>query len=300
MNLLHPVFPAALNPAATCYLNGDWLRLDEAKVSVLDRGFLLGDGIYEVVPVYSRRPFGWEGHSQRLQASLAAISLDGPMPDWAEVIEGLIAREASDDQFIYIQVTRGVAKRDHAFPRPGVAPTVFAMTTPLKRPSEDERSQGLKAICLPDLRWHRCDIKSISLLGNLLAREQAVAAGAHEAILLRHEMLTEGAASNIWIVKDDILASPPRSRLLLEGIRRGLMSELAQQIGLAHQQRIISEAELRDADEILLTSATKEVLPITQLDGRPVASGRPGPVYSQLRTAYDAAIAQHRALSPTI
>lgn len=293
-------FPADLHADAPAYLNGQWTRLADCQVSVLDRGFLFGDGIYEVVPIYSRRPFGWDGHFTRLTRSLASVHLPNPhAPEaWRAVVDGLVSRLGLEDQFVYLQVTRGVARRDHAFPRPAPSPTVFAMTSPLKRPSVQDRTVGLSAICLEDLRWHRCDIKSIALLGNVLAREQAVAQGAAEALLFREDQLTEGAASNIWVVKQGRLLYPPRSQDLLEGIRRSLLVELAESLGIEHQARTISRQEVEEADEVLLTSATKEVLPITRLDQAPVGDGHPGPLYTALRKAYDEAIDRHRRAEP--
>ncbi len=284
-----------------CYLNGHWGPLAEAYVPVLDRGFLFGDGIYEVVPAYGRRPFEEEAHLDRLERSLAALDLHPgkTRAEWRALIQELIDRHPWEDQFVYLQVSRGVvAKRDHAAPelttgRPAHC-TVWAMSSPLSRPSDAQRSEGLRGLTMPDLRWQRCDIKSIALLGNTMARGAAVAAGADEAILLRDGHLTEGAASNIWVVIDGVLCAPPKSGLLLEGIRLGLMERLARSSGLGFERRPISEAELRAASEILMTSATKEVLPICHLDGQPVGSGRPGPVFESLRIAYDAAIEAHR------
>lgn len=275
--------------AAPAFLNGSWCTLAEAKVSVLDRGFLFGDGIYEVVPVYGRRPLDWPLHQARLVRSLEAVQIQTPLSgmDWSALVQGLIDREPATDQFIYCQVTRGVAKRDHAFPRPAAAPTVFATTTPLKRPDAQTRSQGLKAILRPDLRWQRCDIKSIALLANVLAREEAIAAGAHEAILVRDGLLTEGAASNIWLVKAGALLGPEPSGALLEGIRRATLPQLAHALQIPLHLRPLSEQDIREADEILLTSATKEVLAITSLEGVPVGTGLPGPVYAALSAAYD-------------
>jgi D-alanine transaminase len=293
----HPLFPADLDPQAPAYLNGRWLALSQAQVSVLDRGFLFGDGIYEVVPVYSRKPFAWAEHLGRLQRSLSELSLDQATADidWHSIVQGLIARALTDDQFIYLQVTRGVARRDHSFPRPAVPPTVFAMVSPLKRPAAADREVGLKAVRMPDQRWLRCDIKSVALLGNVLAREAAVAQGAHEAILFRDGLLTEGAASNIWVVRQGRLLSPPRSNQLLAGIRMAILPRLAEAVGVPFESRAIPEAEVVGADELLMSSATKEVLPITQLDGQAVGQGRPGPVFQALRAAYDDAIATHRA-----
>jgi D-alanine transaminase len=293
----HPLFPADLDPQAPAYLNGRWLALSQAQVSVLDRGFLFGDGIYEVVPVYSRKPFAWAEHLGRLQRSLSELSLAQATADidWHSIVQGLIERAPIDDQFIYLQVTRGVARRDHSFPRPAVPPTVFAMVSPLKRPAAADREVGLKAVRMPDQRWLRCDIKSVALLGNVLAREAAVAQGAHEAILFRDGLLTEGAASNIWVVRQGRLLSPPRSNQLLAGIRMAILPRLAEAVGVPFESRAISEAEVVGADELLMSSATKEVLPITQLDGRAVGQGGPGPVFQALRAAYDDAIATHRA-----
>lgn len=292
----HPLFPADLDPQAPAFLNGQWLALSQAQVSVLDRGFLFGDGIYEVVPVYSRKPFAWAEHRSRLQRSLSELSLAQATADvdWHGIVQGLIERAPTDDQFIYLQVTRGVARRDHSFPRPAVPATVFAMVSPLKRPAPSDRELGLKAVRMPDQRWLRCDIKSVALLGNVLAREAAVAQGAHEAILFRDGLLTEGAASNIWVVRQGQLLSPPRSNQLLAGIRMAILPRLAEAVGVPFESRPISEAEVVSADELLMSSATKEVLPITQLDGKPVGQGRPGPVFQALRAAYDDAIAAHR------
>lgn len=291
------LFPDDLDPDAPAYLNGSWLALSQARVSVLDRGFLFGDGIYEVVPVYGRKPFAWNEHLARLHRSLAALALESATTsiDWSEIVHGLISRAKAQDQFIYLQVTRGVARRDHSFPRPAVQPTVFAMVSPLKRPGAQDRAEGLRAISLPDERWLRCDIKSVALLGNVLAREAAVAQGAHEAILSRQGFLTEGAASNIWVVSQGRLRCPPRSNQLLAGIRMSILPALARTLEIPFEEGPIAQTEVLQADELLLTSATKEVMPITLLDGKPVGTGVPGPVFQALRAAYDQAIEAHRA-----
>lgn len=275
------------------YLNGDFTALSAAKVSVLDRGFLLGDGIYEVVPAYAGKPFRMAQHLARLTRSLAAIAMPNPMTDeqWQALVARLMAETGPVDQYVYLQVTRGVAKRDHAFPKGDVTPTVFAMSTPFNRPTPEVWNAGLKAITAADERWLHCEIKSISLLGNVLARQSAVEQGAHEAILFRDGYLTEGAAANIWVVKDGVLLGPPRNNLILEGIRYGMMQELSVLQGIPFEMRPITRAEVDAADELLLTAATKEVLPILELDGRPVGTGQPGPVFAKLRAAYDAAIA---------
>jgi D-alanine transaminase len=275
-----------------CYLNGEFLPLAEAKISVLDRGFIFGDGVYEVVPVYARRLFRFPEHHARLVRSLGKIGMSDPLGDaegWLALCRELVARfAAADDQMVYLQITRGVAKRDHAFPQ-GVAPTVFAMTSPLPQVAPQARAQGVACITASDFRWHKGDIKSTSLLGAVLARQMSAEQGAAETILLRDGFLTEASASNVWIVKGGVLAAPVKDHLKLEGIRYGLLEHLAARVGVPLELRSITEAELRDADELLLTSATKEVLPVTRLDGRAVGNGVPGPVYAQLYAAYQLA-----------
>ena len=285
----------------TVYLNGEWLPLSEAKISVLDRGFIFGDGIYEVVPAYSKKPFRLDSHLGRMERSLAAIHIRPPhtATQWTGLIHELIQRNQGEDQFLYLQVTRGVAKRDHAFPKPEVQPTVFAMSTPFTPPTEALREEGVNVISLPDERWLHCDIKSTALLGNVLARQTAIERGATEAVLFRDGFLTEGAACNIWMVKDGVLHAPLKNHLILEGVRYGLMEDIAEALHIPVQIRRIRQQELTNADELLLTAATKEVLPIVRMDQRPVGSpahaGRPGPVYWQIRKAYDDIIGKVRA-----
>ena len=278
-------------PQSTCYLNGDWLPLAEAKVSVLDRGFIFGDGIYEVVPVYYRRPFRLDSHLGRFERSTREIGLANPLDraGWRSLVERLIATCSADDQFIYWQVTRGVAKRDFSFPA-DTPPTVFAMTTPFTRPSPAQRQQGLRAVTRTDERWLRCDIKSVSLLGAVLARQFATEHGADEAVQFRDGWLTEGSSSNVWVVRGGTVIAPPRDHLILEGIRYGFVGELCQRLGVPLEVRRLRRDEVEGADELMLTSATREILPVVALDGRPVGSGRPGPVYATLRAAYDEAI----------
>jgi len=275
---------------APCYLNGEYSRVSEAKVSVLDRGFIFGDGVYEVVPVYGRVPFRWAEHHARLQRSLGRLRIDDPMDaaGWAALVAGLVERPPWDDQFVYLQVTRGVAKREHAFPQ-GVVPTVFGMSSPLPAVPRDQIEQGVTAITLPDERWLHCDIKSISLLGNVLAKQAAVEAGAMECVMFRDDRLTEGSSANIWVVRDGRVLAPPRDRLILEGIRYGLVQQLCEAEGVPFEVREVSRAEVASADELMLSSATKEVLPITRLDGRPIGTGAPGPVFRRLHAAYQRA-----------
>lgn len=282
---------------STVYLNGEFMPAAEARVPVLDRGFIFGDGIYEVVPVYGRVPFRWDQHRARMVRSLGKIRIDDPMDDagWRALVDDLIARHPWNDQFVYIQVTRGVAKRDHAFPK-DVTPTVFAMSSPLPAIPPAMLSDGLAVISLPDERWLHCDIKSTSLLGNVLARQAAVEAGAAECVMFRDGFLTEGSSSNIWVVREGRVLAPPSDRLILEGIRYGLLQSLCETEGIGFEVRQIARAEVESADEMMLSSATREVLPITRLDGRPVGAGVPGPVFRRLHAAYQRAKAASSAL----
>jgi len=269
----------------TVYLNGEFMPRAEARVPAMDRGFLFGDGAYEVVPVYSRRPFRLEEHLRRLERTLEAIRLPDPLErsEWSKLVLEGIARNAPEDQSVYVQVSRGadMSKRNHAFPE-GVAPTVFVMSEPLHTPPPDQIANGVGAISAADFRWLRCDLKTVSLLGNCLLRQLAVDAGCAETILLRDGFLTEGAASNIFVVREGVLAAPPRSHLMLTGITYDVVLELAVRHGMAHEVREILESELRRADEIWITSSTKEVLPVTALDGKPVGAGRPGPLFARM------------------
>jgi len=275
------------------YLNGEFLRVDEAKVSVLDRGFIFGDGIYEVVPVYQGNAFRMAEHLDRLDRSLAALRIAPPFDrsGWIDLIQQLLDRSNLDTCIVYLQVTRGVAKRDHPFPMPAVTPTVFGMIAPWSPPPAAQREQGLSAISIPDERWLHCEIKSVSLLGNVLAKQQAVDAHVDEVLQFRDGYLTEGASTNIWVVSGGKLLAPPKNNLILEGIRYGLMGELAAEAGIPFESRRISREEVEQADELMLSSATKEVLAIVSLDGKPVGTGKPGPVFEQLRAGYDARIA---------
>lgn len=284
---------ANVDPDTIVYLNGDYIRLGDAKISVLDRGFIFGDGIYDVVPAYHGKPFRIDEHLGRLERSLALIDLKTgyTRQDWEKLVLDMLARVGRGrDCMVYLHVTRGAAKRDHAFPAHST-PTVFCMVTPFDRPLE-AREKGLSAISTEDLRWLMCHIKSISLLGNVLARQQAVEAGVDEVIQFRDGFMTEGSSTNIWVVKDGVLLAPPRNNLILEGIRYRLLEELAAKCGIAFEARPISAEEVAQADELMLTSATKEVLPIVQYNGHPVGAGQPGPVYQQLRARYDDLLAQ--------
>ena len=263
------------------------MPIEEARVPVLDRGFIFGDGVYEVIPVYSRRAFRLREHLRRLQHSLDGIRLDNPHSEdeWVGLVEELIARNEDEDQSLYLHVTRGVAKRDHAFPA-GVAPTVFMMSNPLVTSPPALVESGVAVVSAADNRWLRCDIKAIALLPNVLLRQLAVDAGAAETLLLRDGYLTEGAASNIFVVRNHVLLAPPKDHLMLPGITYDVILELAAAAGIPSEVRRIAEAEVRSADELWLSSSTKEVLAITHLDGAPVGNGQPGPLFRQMYRLY--------------
>lgn len=275
------------------YLNGDYLPIEEARVSVLDRGFLFGDGVYEVIPAYGGRLFRLAQHLQRLQNSLDAVQIPNPLAavEWERMLNTLLARNAekahaTGDQSVYLQVTRGVAaKRDHQFPEKTV-PTVYAVSNPLPVPDPGLAEHGAAAVTLPDNRWLRCNIKAITLLPNVLFRQQAVEAGAMEAILVRDARVIEGSASNVFLVRGGKLYTPPIGPHLLPGITRDLILELAATHGVPCEERDVPEAWLRDADEIWVTSSIREILPITRLDDKPVGNGRPGPVWKVMKAVF--------------
>lgn len=280
-------------PDTLCFLNGDYTALQDARISVLDRGFIFGDGIYEVVPVYGGHLFRFEEHMARLARSLAEVSIPNPhsLEAWRTIAERLIAEAPGGrqhDQTVYFQVTRGVAPRDHAMPK-DVTPTAFAMITPLKGQSPEARANGVACVTAEDFRWQKGHIKSTSLLAAVLARQLSVEAGATETILLREGVLTEASSSNVWVVKDGRVLGSPRDHHVLEGIRYGLIETLCAKAGIPFELRPIRQEELRNADEVLLSSATKEVLPVCLLDGLPVGAGRPGPVYQALYAGYQQA-----------
>ena len=269
------------------FLNGKFLPIEQAMVPVLDRGFIFGDGVYELIPVYSRAPFRMDDHLARLERSLGAVRIKNPYTreKWREIILQLVAQQPWDDQAVYFQVTRGVAKRDHAFPA-GVEPTVFVMCNPLVNPPRELVEKGGIAVSAVDNRWLRCDIKSISLIGNCLLRQVSADAGAQETILFRDGKLTEASASNVFIVKRGVLASPPKSNLILPGITYDVVTEIAQAGKMPLEFRDITEAEVRNADEVWVTSSSKEILAIVTLDGKPVGDGRPGPLFKRAYALY--------------
>ncbi len=281
-----------------CFLNGEFLPLSQAKISVLDRGFIFGDGLYDVAPVYGLRMFRFDEHLARLQRGMHKIRIANPYTrdEWLahgrRLVAALHEKTQAEDQVLYFQVSRGVAPRDHVMPE-GLAPTVFMMSNPLRPVPADQRHQGVACVTARDFRWERGDIKSTSLLGNVLARQISADHGAVETLMFRDGWLTEASASNVWIVQQGALLGPPKSDHVLEGIRVELLRELCDDCGVAYNLRPIAEADVLAADEVLLTSATKEVLPVTQIDGQPVGHGalrgKPGPVYAKLYEAYQQA-----------
>lgn len=269
------------------FLNGKFMPIEEAKVPVLDRGFIFGDGVYELVPVYSRVPFRLEEHLARLERSLELVRIRNPYTraEWRDIILQLVAKQPFEDQGVYFQVTRGVAKRDHAFPKDAV-PTVFVMANPLVTPPKELVERGAAAVSAADDRWLHCDIKSISLIGNCLLRQVSADAGATETILFRDGKLTEASASNVFVVRKGVILSPPKSNLILPGITYDVIFELAQAAALPFEYRDVSRDEVFSADELWVTSSSKEVLAVVTLDGKPVGDGRPGPVFRKMHALY--------------
>jgi D-alanine transaminase len=288
-------------PDTLCYLNGEYTLLCDAKVSVLDRGFIFGDGVYEVIPVYGRRLFRFQEHMARLDRSLAKLRIPNPHGEmgWLEVMRRLVQDQAerfgTENQMIYLQLTRGVAMRDHVMPK-DITPTVFMMASPLKPVPAEQRHRGVACVTARDFRWERGDIKSISLLGNVLARQISADHGAVETIMFRDGFLTEASSSNVWVVHEGAVLGAPKSDHVLEGIRYDLMAELCEEQGVGFNLRPITETDFNAADEVLLTSASKEVLPVTSVDDDPVGHGagrgKPGPVYARIHEAYQRAKAE--------
>lgn len=278
------------------YLNGEYLPIEQAKVSVLDRGFLFADGVYEVMPAYGGHLLRLEEHMTRLQTNLAAIRLENPLEEnqWNNILQKLLKENPSEDQYVYLQVTRGVAeKRNHGFPDE-VHPTVFIMVSELLPVNKEDLRPGVSAITLDDIRWKACNIKSISLLGNILLRQEAHDRNAAEAILINEGEAVEGAASNLFAVIDGVLITPPTGTCLLPGITRDLILELAHKHNIPCEERIIKDTDLDKASEIWLTSSTKEILPVIELDGKPVENGQSGPIWEQMIDIYQAYKAELR------
>jgi len=286
-------YPDDVNLNAIVYLNGNYVSLSDAKISPLDRGFLFADGVYEVIPVYSGSFLCFEMHYQRLQRSLQSIKLkiDFSQKEFFNIAHQLVLKNSGRDQIIYLQITRGVAKRNHAFPINPSSPTIFAMSNPLIRPSHEDRTNGISAITTNDDRWKRCDIKSVSLLANVLARGKSNEKNAAEAILINDGKLQEGAASSIWVVEDNTVLLPSRGPNILEGIRIKIVESICHKLNINFIRRDIYSDEIIKSDEVFLTSATKEILAITMIDGNEVGNevhrNKPGPIFKKIQVEYD-------------
>jgi D-alanine transaminase len=271
----------------TVFLNGKFMPIEEAKVPVLDRGFIFGDGIYELVPVYSRAPFRLEGHLARMERSLSEVGIANPYSraEWTRIIEQIVEKQPFDDQGVYWQITRGVAKRDHAFPK-NIQPTVFMMSNPLVNPSREVVENGGKAVTAADFRWHRCDLKTISLIGNCMLRQLSAEEGGVETILFRDGKLTEASASNAYIVKNGVIATPPKDNLILPGITLDVVFDIVKRGNLPMEVREITQAEVFGADEVWVSSSSKEIVAIVDLDGKKIGAGKPGPVFRKAWQLY--------------
>ena len=270
------------------YLSGVFLPPERATVSVMDRGFLFGDGVYEVIPSYGGHFLGLAPHLARLESSLAAVAIPSPLSEseWTAVLRRLIGTPPAADQYVYLQITRGAPdERDHLCP-PRIAPTVFAMARPIKPRRPEVATEGVACVTRTDIRWRRCEIKAVSLLAAVMMRREAEDAGALETIMIRDGEVTEGSSTNVFLVRDGELMTPPKGQLILSGITRELVIDLARGLGIPVSERPIPESALGSADEIWLTSSTREALPVTRLDGRPVGTGRPGPLWQRLDAAY--------------
>lgn len=273
------------------YLNGTMTPLSEARISVLDRGFIFGDGIYEVIPVYRRKPFRPVQHLARFFRGIESVGIRNPYNEekWLSLIDEIVRNAPTEDQLAYLQVTRGVAPRTHAFPAQEPVPTVFIMSNPLIAPTSEMLEKGVACVTMEDKRWLRCEIKSISLLGNVLAAQNAAEHHANETIQFRDGSLTEGSSSNVWIVKDGTLFGPPKDNLILEGIRYHLIEELCAADKIPFISKRITRNEVFAADEVLLSSAAKEITPVVTIDGNTVGNGKPGPIFKKLQAAYQLA-----------
>ena len=275
-------------PLHICYLNGDYLPLAEARVSPLDRAFLFGDAVYEVLPVYESRPFRLREHLERLDRSLAGIRMSPPLShgDWARLCEELIARNSARDAYLYLQVTRGAEfGRNHAWPQ-DLKPTLFAYATALEPLPPSMLENGVAAVTAADTRWARRDIKSTALLANVLLKKLSADAGAFETILLENGALTEGSSTTVHVVKGAVIRTPPNGHHILHGTTRDVVTELARRLGMTCQSGRVTESELRAAEEIWLAFATRGVLPVTALDGAAVGSGKPGPGFKRMSAAF--------------
>jgi len=276
-------------PYPTCYLNGQFLPLEEARISPLDRGFLFGDGAYEVMPVYAGRPFRFAAHTSRLTRSLTEIRMEDPhtLDEWRGIFTKLLEPNGKVDQYIYWQVTRGAEKERNHAPLPNIPRTVFAFVAPFPKASAAAVANGVSCVSAHDTRWARCDIKSTSLLANVLLRQLSVDANASETILLRDGLLTEASASAVHVVIDGEIRTPPNSSLILPGTTRGAVEKMAERLGIPHRSVNVTEAEMRSAEEIWLSASVREMSAVTLLDGRRVGDGLVGPLYRRVRAAFE-------------
>ena len=274
-------------PLPQCYLNGEYVALRDARISPLDRGFLFGDSVYEVLPVFGGRMFLFREHFDRLARSLREIRLENPHSheEWHGILEQLIVRNGGGDMYVYLQVTRGMEYgRNHAFPAV-VKPTVFVMSSPLPVFTDAQRAAGFSAITIEDFRWGRCDIKATALLANVLMKQQAADAGANETLIVHDGEVLEGASTSVFIVKGGVLITPPNSHRILPGTTRDAALSLAREV-MPVEIRNISLEELRAADEVWISAATRDVLPVTRVDGAPIGTGRPGPAWTRLSESF--------------
>lgn len=269
------------------YLNGDFQSIEECKISALDRGFIFGDAIYELIPVYNSKPFYLDAHLKRLFRSMDQINIQNPHGEqqWQQIIQQLIDQSGMQQLSVYLQVTRGVAPRDHAYPQ-NTSPTVFGMTNPWPNASEDTYTKGLSVVTAEDMRWDRCDIKVTSLLANVMKKQYAVEQNAHEAILVRDGYVLEGSATNVFIVKNGQVKTAPKNNLILPGITRDVVVEALKEQNIPLAEKAATIQELKDADEVWITSSTKECAPVTMVDKQVVASGKPGPLWKQVFDAF--------------
>lgn len=290
MAATHPQPDSALASSGigSVYLDGAFISPEHARVSAFDRGFIFGDGVYEVIPVLGARLFRLRQHLQRLQSSLAAIGLVDPLTaeEWRRLLQRLVDEAGGGDQSVYLQVTRGAAPRNHAFPT-DVRPTVFAYSQRQRYGEPGTPPTGASAITAEDIRWRRCDIKSTSLLAAVMLRQQAVEQGAIESILIRDGWVTEGAASNVFIVQAGVVLTPPKGPYILPGITRDLVLELARAHGVPMQERSFSLEELRAAEEVWVTSSTQEIKAIVRVDGKAIGAGTPGALHARIARLYE-------------
>jgi len=272
---------------AIAYLNGEFLPIEECKISVLDRGFIFGDAIYELIPVYNSKPFYLGAHLKRLNRSLQQTKINNPhtQDQWLDIIQQLIDKSGLQQLSVYIQISRGVAPRDHAFPV-NVIPTVFGMINPWPSVSEEMYTQGLSALTVDDMRWDRCDIKVTSLLANVMKKQQAIEHNAHEAILVRDGKVLEGSATNVFIVKDGNVSTAPKDHLILPGITRDVVVELLGELNIPLTEYAVTQQELNNADEVWITSSTKECAPVTRVNNQAIGTGKPGELWGKVFTAF--------------